>query len=193
MYTAQNESEACAFLESVFFPNREREKEKERKSFEWCFFFCFVKAMMTNISLFHWNPSFFLFVCFDGSLWWRTCSEPICRGRRSMPKEGGVERRLFFLPSFRILSCATFVVSARIQRRWWPQNLSRFIWSFQAYLIIASALSLRTYIRDTFFSLIRSLTQYFLHTHKNTHTDAHRKHSFRWKHAGCIERKHILW
>ena len=33
MYTAQNESEA-AFLESVFFPNREREKEKERKSFE---------------------------------------------------------------------------------------------------------------------------------------------------------------
>jgi len=44
-----------------------------------------------------------------------------------------------------------------------------------------------------FFSLIRSLTQYFLHTHKNTHTDAHRKHSFRWKHAGCIERKHILW
>ena len=30
-----------------------------------------------------------------------------------------------------------------------------------------------------FFSLIRSLTQYFLHTHKNTHTDAHRKHSFR--------------
>ncbi len=43
----------CAFLESVFFPNREREKEKERKSFECCFFFCFVKAMMTNISLFH--------------------------------------------------------------------------------------------------------------------------------------------
>jgi len=80
----------CAFLESVFFPNREREKEKERKSFECFFFFCFVKAMMTNISLFHWNPSFFLFVCFDGSLWWRTCSEPICRGRRSMPKEGGV-------------------------------------------------------------------------------------------------------
>jgi len=33
------------------------------------------------------------------------------------------------------------------------------------------------HIRDTFFSLIRSLTQYFLHTHKNTHTDAHRKHS----------------
>jgi hypothetical protein len=81
-----------------------------------------VKAMMTNISLFHWNPSFFLFVCFDGSLWWRTCSEPICRGRRSMPKEGGVERRSFFLPSFRILSCETFVVSARIQRRWWPQK-----------------------------------------------------------------------
>ena len=44
----------CAFLESVFFPNREREKEKERKSFECCFFFCFVKAMMTNIScMFH--------------------------------------------------------------------------------------------------------------------------------------------
>ena len=29
MYTAQNESEA-AFLESVFFPNREREKEREK-------------------------------------------------------------------------------------------------------------------------------------------------------------------
>ena len=44
----------CAFLESVFFPNREREKEKERKSFECFFFFCFVKAMMTNIScMFH--------------------------------------------------------------------------------------------------------------------------------------------
>ena len=35
------------------------------------------------------------------------------------------------------------------------------------------------HIFDTFFSLIRSLTQYFLHTQKNTHTDAHRKHSFR--------------
>ena len=29
MYTAQNESEA-AFLESVFFPNREREREREK-------------------------------------------------------------------------------------------------------------------------------------------------------------------
>ena len=32
MYTAQNESEACAFLESVFFPNRERERKKKRES-----------------------------------------------------------------------------------------------------------------------------------------------------------------
>jgi hypothetical protein len=73
-------------------------------------------------------------------------------------------------------------------------KMSLQIWSFQAYLIIASALSLRTRTSSIlFFSLIRSLTQYFLHAHKNTHTDTHRKHSFRWKHAGCIERKHILW
>ena len=32
MYTAQNESEA-AFLESVFFPNRERERRKREKVF----------------------------------------------------------------------------------------------------------------------------------------------------------------
>ena len=64
MYTAQNESEA-AFLESVFFPNREREKEKERKSFECCFFFfCFVKAMMTNISKLELKPVFLSFCLF---------------------------------------------------------------------------------------------------------------------------------
>ena len=64
MYTAQNESEAVPSWRVYFFPT-EREKEKERKSFERFFFFCFVKAMMTNIFLFHYTEtrlSFFLFV-----------------------------------------------------------------------------------------------------------------------------------
>ena len=47
-----------------FFPT-EREREKERKSFECCFFFfCFVKAMMNNIprKFTETRLSFFLFV-----------------------------------------------------------------------------------------------------------------------------------
>ena len=190
MHTAQNESEAVPSWRVYFSQQREREREKERKSFEcFFFFFCFVKAMMIKSA--SWTPSFFLFVCFNGSLWWRTCSEPFCRGRRSMPKEGEVERRSFFLPSFHILSCETL-----------------FLRGFKGddETILAPPLKLQgvfdyskcsepknAHIRDTFFSLIRSLTQYFLHTHKNTHTDAHRKHSLSWKHAGCIERKHFLW
>jgi len=192
MYTAQNESEA-AFLESVFFPNREREKERE-KVFRVLLLLLLREGDDEQYSQkVHWNPSFFFFVCFDGSLWWRTCSEPICRGRRSMPKEGGVERRSFFLPSFRILSCETFVVSARIQRRWWPQNELTNLKLPGVFDYSKCSEPKNAHIFDTFFSLIRSLTQYFLHAHKNTHTDTHRKHSFRWKHAGCIERRHILW
>lgn len=192
MYTAQNESEA-AFLESVFFPNREREKEKERKSFECCFFFfCFVKAMMTNISK-TWTEtrlSFFLFVLTgvcdeEHVLSLSVVEEEVCRKR----EESNVARFFYLRFAFSRAKRSLFLRGFKGD----DDHKIPFIWSFQAYLIIASALSLRTYIRDTFFSLIRSLTQYFLHTHKNTHTDAHRKHSFRWKHAGCIERKHILW
>lgn len=122
----------CLLGECIFSQQRERERKREKV------FRALLLLLLREgdddqyflVSL-HWNPSFFFFVCFDGSLWWRTCSEPICRGRRSMPKEGGVERRLFFLPSFRILSCATFVVSARVQRRWWRNTYSeasRRIW-----------------------------------------------------------------
>ena len=63
MYTAQNESEAVPSWRVYFFPT-ERERKKKRESLSSCFFFfCFVKAMMTNIQYCtETRLSFFLFV-----------------------------------------------------------------------------------------------------------------------------------
>ena len=191
MYTAQNESEAVPSWRVYFFPT-ERERKKKRESLS--------SASSSSASWRRWWPIFscfitlkpvFLFFC----LFWR---EFVMKNmfwaylswKKKYAERGRSRTSLVF---FTFVS-HSLVRNVRCFCAGSKAMMTQYLlWSFTAYLIIASALSLRTYIRDTFFSLIRSLTQYFLHTHKNTHTDAHRKHSFRWKHAGCIERKYILW
>ena len=195
MYTAQNESEAVPSWRVYFFPT-ERERKKKRESLS--------SASSASASWRRWWPiylsfwtetrlSFFLFVLTgvcdeEHVLSLSVVEEEVCRKREESNVACFFYLRFAFSRAQRSLFLRGFKGDDDHKIY---QGVS--LWSFTAYLIIASALSLRTYIRDTFFSLIRSLTQYFLHAHKNTHTDAHRKHSFGWKHAGCIERKHFVW
>ena len=107
-----------------FFPT-ERERERKRESLSsgasssasWRRWWPIVdnlvfelKPVFLSFCLF-WRE-FVIKNMFWAYLWWK----------KKYAERGRSLTSLVFLPSFRILSCETFVVSARIQRRWWPQN-----------------------------------------------------------------------
>ena len=192
MYTAQNESEA-AFLESVFFPNREREKERE-KVFRVLLLLLLREGDDEQYSQkVHWNPSFFFLFVLTGVcdeehvLSLSVVEEEVCRKR----EESNVARFFYLRFAFSRAQRSLFLRGFKGDD---DHKILSNLWSFQAYLIIASALSLRTHTSAIlFFFDPLAHAVFFTHTQKHTHTGAHRKHSFRWKHAGCIEHRHILW
>lgn len=184
----------CLLGECIFSQQRERERKREkvfrvllllllREGDDDQYFLVSNKLKPVFLSFCLFWREFVMKNMFWAFLWWKKKYAERGRSRTSLVFFTFVSHSL-------VRNVRCFCADSKAMM---TTKIKSIFWSFTAYLIIASALSLRTYIRDTFFSLIRSLTQYFLHTHKNTHTDAHRKHSFRWKHAGCIERKHILW
>ena len=84
--------------------------------------------------------------------------------------ERGRSRTSLVFFTFVSYSLVRNVVSARIQRRWWNNTREQLLWSFKAYLIIASALSLRTRTSAILFFLWSARSRSIFYTHTKTHT-----------------------
>lgn len=136
---------------------------------------------MTNIFLFHYTEtrlSFFLFVLTgvcdeEHVLSLSVVEEEVCRKR----EESNVARFFYLRFAFSRAKRSLFLRGFKGDDD--HKNKKHFLKLHGVFDYSKCSEPKNAHIFDTFFSLIRSLTQYFLHAHKNTHTDTHRKHSFR--------------
>ena len=196
MYTAQNESEAvCLLGECIFSQQRERERKREilssasSSSASWRRWWPIVDNLVLKL-----KPVFLSFCLFWRDFVMKNMFWAFLSWKKKYAERGRSRTSLVFFTfvSYSLVrNVRCFCADSKAMMTQYSRTTPLKLQGVFDYSKCSEPKN--AHIRDTFFSLIRSLTQYFLHTHKNTHTDAHRKHSLSWKHAGCIERKHFLW